>query len=149
MMTKELNIWFSRHEPTESQINEIGKEKELIFFSDLASVTIDETSFENFVNEFFRRIYDLKGNNKKLVLNIYGVIPPILRSILLAISDLTNKTEYGILIFTLESWNIQRSKEGEKPAFLHKKFICTGYYYLPSYLSPSPDFINSIITAYK
>lgn len=141
-MIGELNIWFSRHQPSIEQVQEISGE--IILLKELAEITITDDNLIDFLNEFFSKIYTLANDYDRVHINLYGVVPPVLRSILLAVSDLTNKQNYKILIFTLESWNIMRSKEGEKPSFQHKKFVCTGYYYLPS----SPNFINSIISAY-
>ena len=112
-------VWFSRHAMTEAQAEEIaaagyevGKDCKL---TELAGVNI--TSDEE-VMEVIKYMQLLKNSG---VQRFYGVFPPALRSALMAWSGMFS----GNTIELWESWNVQRSPDGGKPTFEHKKFVLT------------------------
>lgn len=66
-------------------------------------------------------MYMMLLRDRYAVNRFYGVFPPALRSALLA---WTGKFG-GDTIELWEAWNIQRSPDGGKPSFEHKKFVLT------------------------
>lgn len=55
------------------------------------------------------------------VQRVYGVFPPVIRAALLTWREKLG----GAPIELWEAWNIQRSPDGGKPTFEHKKFVRT------------------------
>lgn len=113
-------IWFSRHSMTEAQAEEIAAAGyEVIEDSNLKgfagkNMTSDEEVIDVIMR--FQLLRDMEG-----VKRFYGVFPPALRSSLLTWREKLG----GAPIELWESWNIQRSPEGGKPTFEHKKFVLT------------------------
>ena len=113
-------VWFSRHAMTEAQSAEIAAAGYEVVkdskFTEFAghNMTSDEEVME--VIMYMQLIRDRGG-----VTRIYGVFPPIIRAALL-----TWREKFGGAPVELwEAWNIQRSPDGGKPSFEHKKFVLT------------------------
>lgn len=113
-------VWFSRHAITESQSAEIAAAGYEIFHDDKVSemATANMTSDEE-VMEII--MYMMLLRDRYAVNRFYGVFPPALRSALLAWTGMFG----GNTIELWESWNVQRSPDGGKPTFEHKKFVLT------------------------
>lgn len=112
-------IWFSRHEITAEQAAEIAAAGyeivEDAFIAKLAKVNM--TSDEE-VMETIRYMMLLRNSG---VQRFYGVFAPALRSALLAWTGMFG----GNAIELWEAWNVQRTPDGGKPSFEHKKFVLT------------------------
>lgn len=103
--------WFSRHRPTPTQLEEIKKltgaqltEEEITEGMSMGSIDIQTDE------DVVRAIKWMVQYEK-----VFGVFPvPIL-----------SRTYYGwpIHVELYGAWNIQRSVEGGKPTFEHKKFL--------------------------
>lgn len=146
---KTLIIWFSRHSRTETQQREIERNfalpPEIFDFSDLAKIEIVPENFGYFIKEFFDRLYNLIKPDEKAIIDIYGVIPPILRSVFVILNETTPND--NIIINTLESWNIRRTPEGSAPTFEHKEFLLTGIYKIKL---PISDYVlDHLINTFK
>lgn len=113
-------VWFSRHAITSEQAEEIASAGYEIYKDSFvarmatANMTSDEEVME--VIMYMQLLKDRAG-----IRRFYGVFPPALRSALLA---WTGKFG-GNTIELWEAWNIQRSPDGGKPTFEHKKFVLT------------------------
>lgn len=113
-------IWFSRHAMTEAQAAEIAAagyqviEDAKVSTMAMANMTSDEE-----VRETIMYMQQLLRNSG--VQRFYGVFPPAIRSALLAWTGMFS----GNTIELWESWNINRSPDGGKPTFEHKKFVLT------------------------
>ena len=125
-------LWFSRHQITQSQIEDAAKLGFSIVVSHkgmtLGAMDIKDSS-------------DLKDCVKELVAHcsevgaeaIFGVFPPpILGLIAITMTDII---ETGMQLETpnargdfpcYASWNILRAKEGERPTFEHKEWVYIG-----------------------
>ena len=113
-------VWFSRHDMTESQSAEIAAAGYEIYKDDFVSrmATANMTSDEEVMDVvmYIQLLRDRIG-----VERFYGVFPPALRSALL-----TWREKFGGAPVELwEAWNVNRSPDGGKPTFEHKKFVRT------------------------
>lgn len=113
-------VWFSRHSMTEAQAAEIAAAGYEIHKDDFVSrmATANMTSDEEVMEVI---MYMMLLRDRYAVNRFYGVFPPALRSALLA---WTGKFG-GNTVELWESWNVQRSPDGGKPSFEHKKFVLT------------------------
>lgn len=111
--------WFSRHAMTEAQAVEIAAAGyEIVedsFIAKLAKVNM--TSDEEVMDTI---MYMMLLRNSG-VQRFYGVFAPALRSALLAWTGRSS----GNTIELWEAWNVQRTPDGGKPTFEHKKFVLT------------------------
>ena len=112
-------VWFSRHEITAEQSAEIAaagyEVMEDCKLRDYAAMNI--TSDEE-ITEVIKYMQFLKNSG---VQRFYGVFPAVIRSALLAWTGMFG----GNTLELWESWNVQRSPDGGKPTFEHKKFVLT------------------------
>lgn len=111
--------WFSRHSMTKEQAEEIAAAGyEVVKDCKLTELAgINMTSDEE-VREAINYMMLLRNSG---VHRFYGVFPPALRSALMAWTGMFS----GSTLELWESWNIQRSPDGGKPSFEHKKFVLT------------------------
>jgi hypothetical protein len=115
-------IWFSRNEMTPKQRDEIvskhGDDVEILNCSRTASVDLID---EGDVNAVWNRLQVVIGNNFHEMSAVYGVFPaPIQERITEHFEKIRGTPCYS-------AWNVQRSVEGEKPTFEHKRFCFVGY----------------------
>ena len=113
-------IWFSRHDITDDQAAEIAAAGyEVItddaFVSKMAKQNM--TSDEEFMEIVMYMMLLRNGGIRRF----YGVFPPALRALLLKLKEKLG----GAPIELWEAWNVQRTPEGGKPTFEHKKFVLT------------------------
>jgi hypothetical protein len=115
-------IWFSRHEMTPKQRDEIvtqhGDDVEIINCSDLASINLIDSGDVDIVWSKLQNIID---NNYHDLPAVYGVFTaPIQERIMEQCEKIRGTPCYS-------AWNVQRSVEGGKPTFEHKRFCFVGY----------------------
>lgn len=109
-------IIFTRHTLTEKQMNEIKEwfpprfEVKVENHVALASITIRTM-------EEAKDIVDQMVDGKESVL-FFGVFPPAIRRAIML-------SPHHAKIATLESFNVNRAPEGEKPLFEHKEWLLT------------------------
>lgn len=112
-------VWFSRHALTEAQAEEIAAAGyEIIEDSFASAMARKNLASDEEVTEVIKYMQLLKNSG---VRRFYGVFPPAIRSALLAWTGMFS----GNTIELWESWNVQRSPDGGKPSFEHKKFVLT------------------------
>lgn len=108
-------IWFSRHAITAEQAAEIAAagyevlEDAKVSEMATANITSDEE-----VMEIIKYMMLLRNSG---VQRFYGVFPAALRAALLQFG--------GNTLELWEAWNVQRTPDGGKPSFEHKKFVMT------------------------
>ena len=124
-------LWFSRHAPTEAQLQDIEcmgyalvQSEAGIQFGSVSITTVHDQE------ELYEDLIDLCREHQLDA--IFGVFPtPILEKVCWYPdpSNQTSGNEWSITFYA--SWNVNRAPEGEKPAFTHKKFCAVGYIILP------------------
>lgn len=112
-------IWFSRHEMTAEQAAEIAAAGyEVVKDSKFTEFAGHNMTSDEEVMETIKYMMLLRNSG---VQRFYGVFPPVLRAKLLAWTG----TFGGNTLELWEAWNVQRSPNGGKPSFEHKKFVLT------------------------
>lgn len=112
-------VWFSRHEITAEQTAEIAAAGyEVIEDAKMSTIARKNLASDEEVMETVMYMQQLLRSG---VQRFYGVFPPALRSALLAWTGMFG----GNTLELWEAWNIQRSPDGGKPTFEHKKFVLT------------------------
>lgn len=112
-------IWFSRHSMTEAQAEEIASAGyEIVEDVKTAEMAKQNLASDEEVMDVIKYMQLLKNSG---VQRFYGVFPAVLRSALMAWSGMFG----GNTLELWESWNVQRSPDGGKPTFEHKKFVLT------------------------
>lgn len=112
-------IWFSRHQPTAEQVSEaLSMGFRLVISMDAANtgtVPINDEADLLDVLDAIRR--DVHAFGAKA---LFGVFPTPVQSELM---------EPGVpgTVPAYAAWNVQRTPEGGKPTFAHKKFLCVGH----------------------
>lgn len=136
---EKVYIIFTRHELSREQWGDIHsdaadfggiEECEVISLQDLASIEIKSLDdAEEILNKLIK--YVKSAFKMSHFVEIYGVIPVPLRFL---INEWNNdcKSKDCKLIHINESFNINRSKEGEKPSFQHHCWLPTGILLIPN-----------------
>lgn len=110
------SIVFTRHELTVDQASEIPLPA--ISLTELASETLTESS----VPDTIRKILASAPEADRL--NVYGVLPPVLRAALFR----RDWSGGATLIRVFEAHSENRAPEGERPQFKFIKWVLTGIY---------------------
>jgi hypothetical protein len=121
-------LWFSRHQPTTAQLAEIGEQPVLL--GEAASVNInDDEALAGVIASLEGAIRNIESRRVRL----YGVFPaPVLEWIARKADTFSytcgREDAYpdGKIVEVYTAWNVQRSKEGEKPTFEHARFCFAG-----------------------
>ena len=125
-------LWFSRHQITQSQVEDAAKRGFDIVISHkgmmLGSMDIkDSSDLKNCVIELVAHCSEVGAEA------IFGVFPPPILGLIA--TTMTNIIETGIQVEPKNargdfpcyaSWNILRAKEGERPTFEHKEWVYIG-----------------------
>jgi len=125
-------LWISRHEATEEQLAEISRvgntlgaleEGKLLGSRNLAT----EEDVEKFMLDLHALIRQEEAEA------VYGVFAaPIHREIAKETSEIYERRGNGWnddTVACFSAWNVQRSVEGQKPTFEHKRFVWVGDIY--------------------
>lgn len=113
-------VWFSRHSMTAEQAEEIAAAGyEIHNDAKIAEFAGMNLASDEEVMEIIK--YMMLLRDRYAVNRFYGVFPPALRSSLLAWTGMFG----GNTLELWEAWNVQRSPDGGKPTFEHKKFVLT------------------------
>lgn len=108
---KKKAIWFSRHQPTAAQLTEISVlGYEITDMEESMKIAAKSINTAEELDDIVTYLGLLSETHSA----IFGVIPVPIRGEL-----------YRVCIPVYESWNIQRSVEGQKPTFEHKQFVKT------------------------
>jgi hypothetical protein len=119
----DLGLVFTRHALTEQQREEMNEMcVSVVDASDLASQSIESVEdAKTILNTIFERA------GQKTWTAIFGVIPVPLRAELLRRDNYNQGVGgAGPVVFTYESFNVNRAPEGEKPQFQHNGWLKTG-----------------------
>lgn len=112
-------IWFSRHRPTAAQLAEIGEMGFSLVALDeglrLGAVNLADDAM---LESTLAQLGALARANKADA--VFGVFPAPIQE------RLVDGAVTGVGAPCYASWNVQRSVEGGKPAFEHKRFCAAG-----------------------
>ena len=116
-------IWFSRHQPTVSQINDAMKgvniwDVEIVAIPEGMALGSINLETDGDVTKVVAAIRDLVQKHKADM--VLGVFPVPIQSLLASHGEADQATP------CFASWNVQRSAEGGKPTFTHKEWVFVG-----------------------
>jgi hypothetical protein len=117
-------IWFSRHQPTQAQIDDafhgvVLWDVEIVAVSEgmaLGSINLESDEDVTKVVTEIRAL--VQKHQADMVL---GVFPVPVQAILVAFGEADEP-----VTMCYAAWNIQRSQEGGKPTFTHKEWMFVG-----------------------
>ena len=126
-------LWFSRHTPTEPQLEEI-KSMGLCLSLLTAGMELGALSLESEkdVKEIRKEIWDLVEQTGAKA--IFGVFPVPLMPVLLDTLEYNSTSidvRCGLGIPCFSAWNVMRTVEGGRPTFEHRRFVRVGYFSKP------------------
>jgi hypothetical protein len=121
-------LWFSRHIPTQIQMDEIKEmgytleATEIAWGMDNGAIDIQEDAQ---VIEVIDKILTYVSNNKINI--VFGVFPtPILNYAFRTAEGAVEWGDWWRPVALYAAWNVMRSIEGQKPTFTHKKWLPVG-----------------------
>jgi len=119
-------LWFSRHAPTSAQLAEIAAMGyEIAAIDDglrLGSVNIID---DGDLNAVVTALLGLAAQHQAEA--IFGVFAaPVQECLHRTAQDAVQRGEWGNALPCYAAWNIQRSQDGGKPTFEHRRFCCVG-----------------------
>ena len=122
-MNKDINtmaaIWFSRHRPTATQLAEIEEKGfSLVALEEGMRLGAVDLADDATLEITFAQLEALAADNKADA--VFGVFPAPIQE------RLAGDTFGGVGAPCYASWNVQRSVEGGKPTFEHKRFCRVG-----------------------
>ena len=114
-------IWFSRHALTPAQLAELkeehGDDVRILIPSALSS---KELNTEDDALDVHDKLCTYAAKHRACA--IYGVLAA---PMFYAIDERNTYPRLKLPFYT--AWNVQRTKQGEKPTFEHKRFVFTAY----------------------
>lgn len=130
-----INVIFTRHKLTTDQISAMREAEQTIDLSTVASrALINDQDAIRTIELIQRAVVDAVPSHiptQDITVNIYGVIPAILRSHMLYtatnLDDLQHN--HAILYVLVEAHNTNRSIDGQPPSFNFARWYDTGQYY--------------------
>lgn len=128
---KIVTVIFTRHQLTDDQKSEMFEMERLKFENqdemiivdcpDLARINIQKiTEALDIVRGIIDRVHKIEPS---CIIDIFGVVPAPIRWALGCLCG--GFCEYFDPIYIFESFNVNRSKEGEKPTFEHEEWLLT------------------------
>lgn len=122
-MKKKNAIWFSRHAPTESQLQEIAAGPyQLVGIEEGRALGAMQLTSEEDVESVMDGIAKAIVTHKATA--IFGVFPTPLLAWWDAATERAHFLGSSVLRFPcFASWNVQRSEEGKAPTFVHKQWM--------------------------
>jgi hypothetical protein len=110
-------IWFSRHQPSPSQLEEISLGYQLADLEEGMALGGRSLDSHADVARVLRDLQTLIERHEASA--VFGVFPtPLLGEFV----DCQEGTPF------FASWNVNRAPEGQKPQFTHKKWVLIGWY---------------------
>jgi hypothetical protein len=123
---KKSALWFSRHAPTSAQVAEIAAMGcEIAALDDglrLGAMTIAD---DGDLNAVLTALLGLAAKHQAAA--VFGVFSaPVQECLHRTAEDAVQRGEWGKALPCYAAWNVQRSAEGGKPTFEHRRFCCVG-----------------------
>jgi len=119
-------IWFSRHAPTEAQVAELKQRGYEIAALDrgmaLGSMSMDDDGDVFAVGQALLGLCDETG--AELIAGVFAA--PMQEVLYRAAADAAKEGDWGEAVPCLAAWNVQRSQDGGKPTFEHRRFVQVG-----------------------
>ena len=119
-------LWFSRHAPTSAQVAEIAAMGyEIAALDDgllLGSVTLNDDCD---LNAVLSTLLGLASKHRADA--CFGVFAaPVQECLHRTADDAVQVGDWGRVLTCYAAWNVQRSQDGGKPTFEHRRFCCVG-----------------------
>ena len=124
-MTKKA-IWFSRHAPSAAQLAEIAAMGfELAALDDGLRLGAMNLFDDGDLAAVLSALLELASDH--MAEAVYGVFAaPVQECLHRTANDAVRAGEWGRVLTCYAAWNVQRSADGGKPTFEHRKFCCVG-----------------------
>lgn len=119
-------LWFSRHSPTEEQLDDINKHgKKLVIDDEISALAADTITVEN-CKTVIKKITDAVRRHQ--CNSVYGVFPTLILAESFGLCcDAANRGDFiGREYKIFAAHNIMRTPEGGKPTFHHGGFFSVG-----------------------
>ena len=119
-------LWFSRHAPTEAQISELAERGyEIAALDDglrLGAMTLAD---DGDLNAVLSAVLGLAAEHGAEA--CFGVFAaPVQECLHRTAADAVQAGEWGRVLTCYAAWNVQRSADGGRPTFQHRRFCCVG-----------------------
>ena len=119
-------LWFSRHAPIAAQLAEIAAMGfEIVAQEDGITLGFMNLSNDGDVHSVLSALLDLADEHKAAA--CFGVFAaPVQECLNHTADDSVQAGEWGKALPCYAAWNVQRSQDGGKPTFEHRRFCCVG-----------------------
>ncbi len=119
-------IWFSRHAPSAAQLAEVAAMGFEIAAQDdglrLGAMNLADDGDLNAVLSALLGLAAERGAEA-----VFGVFAaPVQECLHRTANDAVQAWEWGRVLTCYAAWNVQRSQDGGKPTFEHRRFCCVG-----------------------
>lgn len=115
-------LWFSRHAPSAAQLDEVrGMGYEFVALEDGLRLGAINLADDGDLNAVLSAVLGLAAEA------VYGVFAaPVQECLHRTANDAVQAGEWGRVLTCYAAWNVQRSQDGGKPTFAHRRFCCVG-----------------------
>ena len=119
-------IWFSRHAPTEAQVAEIAAMGfEIAAQEDGLRLGATNLADDDDINAVVSELLGLAAEHGAEV--CFGVFAaPVQECLHRTANDAVQAGGWGRVLTCYAAWNVQRSQDGGKPTFEHRRFVQVG-----------------------
>jgi hypothetical protein len=119
-------LWFSRHQPTAAQVDEIAAMGYAIDALDdglrLGAVNLAD---DGDLDAVLSALLGLASEHSaEACLGVFAA--PVQELMHRTANDAVQAGEWGRALTCYAAWNVQRSTDGGKPTFAHRRFCCVG-----------------------
>lgn len=119
-------IWFSRHAPSAAQVAEIAAMGyEIAAMEDGLRLGATNLADDGDVDAVLTALLGLAAQHDAGA--CFGVFAaPVQECLACTANDAVQAGEWGRVLTCYAAWNVQRSADGGKPTFEHRRFCCVG-----------------------
>ena len=119
-------VWFSRHAPSAAQVTEIAAMGyEIAAQEDGLRLGAMNIADDGDLNAVLTALLDLAAEHRAEA--VFGVFAaPVQECLHRTASCAVQAGEWGRVMSCHAAWNVQRSQDGGKPTFEHRRFCCVG-----------------------
>jgi len=119
-------LWFSRHAPTPAQVAEIAASGyEIAGLDDGLRLGAMNLADDGDVNAVLSALLGLAAEHAAEA--VFGVFAaPVQECLHRTADDAVQAGEWPQALTCYAAWNVQRSADGGKPTFEHRRFCCVG-----------------------
>ena len=119
-------IWFSRHAPSAAQLGEVAAMGfEIAAQEDGLRLGAMNLANDGDLNAVLSALLGLAAEHgAEAVLGVFAA--PVQECLHRTANDAVQAGEWGKPLTCYAAWNVQRSTDGGKPTFEHRRFCCVG-----------------------